>query len=63
MVEVDVKSIDVQPNECEIDQPLDLKITFVPDGDVANASWEFKVRWRAMARTRLCRAAWALFPG
>jgi hypothetical protein len=41
---VNVTSIDVQPNNCDLRDPLDISIDFSLDRELPNAYWQIKVR-------------------
>ena len=41
---VSVTKIEVEPNDCALEDPLDLSIEFILDGEVTDAWWEIKAR-------------------
>ena len=41
---VNVTKIEVEPNDCALEDPLDLSIEFILDGEIMDAWWEIKAR-------------------
>ena len=65
---VSVTKIEVEPNDCALEDPLDLSIEFILDGEVTDAWWEIKARLArrlrrepatVIASTRRARSIWS----
>ena len=49
---VNVTKIEVEPNDCALEDPLDLSIEFILDGEIMDAWWEIKARLARRLRMR-----------